>query len=138
MVQEILGIGPSDQVDIRLLLKKSREVGFLFLYLESHLSSLASSGYGNCFQRRVHTLTESGVLIRPERSFNETRHGSNPDIDREEEEERRHLMSFAEKSNRSLVRKSVRAKIEAAVRTARGEIANLESYMEEVGPITLK
>jgi hypothetical protein len=147
-VLSLLGVAPGSreerdlakrsQADLmRPLMKRSPEIGMLYLYVESHIAAIQATGYGSHFQKRVHELTRSGLLMRPERSYEETKHGNRPDLADREERDQQALRDFAEKANKARMRSAVRGRIVAAVRLARGEIDTLDSWMEEAGPAVI-
>lgn len=144
-VFEQLGIKPKSKEDrefykrslgdvLRLLMKKNPEIGMLYLYMESHIRAIKASGYNNHYQNRVHHLTATGLLMRPERSYEETKHGNRPDLAGKEEADAQAVRDFAESANKALQHKALRGKINDTLRMARGEIGVLDDYMEEVGP----
>ena len=122
---------------LRILMKRSPEIGMLYLYVESFSSAVKATGYDSHSQNRVFTLTKTGLLTRPERSYEETKHGNRPELDGQEMQDERILREYAEKANRTRSRSAIRAKIESAVKIAKGEITVWDEWMEEAGPITL-
>lgn len=122
---------------LRALMKRGPEIGMMHLYVESHIQAITASGYGNHFQRRVHELTGTGLLLRPERSYLETRHGARPEEAGREAAAAAELRAAAERANMASARVSVRSRVAAAVEVARGELGVLEGYLEEVGPATV-
>mmetsp|Transcript_5455 Transcript_5455/g.10473 ORF Transcript_5455/g.10473 Transcript_5455/m.10473 type:complete len:121 (+) Transcript_5455:2-364(+) len=115
-------------------MKKNPEIGMLYLYMESHIRAIKASGYSNHYQNRVHQLTATGLLVRPERSYEETKHGNRPDLAGKEEADAQAVRDFAESANKAIQHKALRGNIDATTKMARGEIAVLDDYFEEVGP----
>ena len=122
---------------LRILMKRSPEVGLLHLYVESHISAIGATGFGSRFQRRVHEMTPSGLLLRPPRSYEETKHGNRPDLAGAEAVAQQTLWEFANKANKAGARSRLGEQLREAVQVARQQVAALDAWFEEVGPVTI-
>lgn len=147
-VLDLLGIKPGSKEDrdfykrslsdlLRILMKRNPEIGMLYLYMESHINAIKATGYSNHFQKRVHEVTPSGLLMRPERSYEETKHGNRPDMAGLDEANDRIVREFAEKANKAIAYGKIRDQIKAAMKVAEEKIGILDDYMEEVGPAAI-
>ena len=139
-VYDVLQVKPTynGTLDLRLLLRRNPEIGLMYLYVESHTSALKGTGFRNCFQNRVHVLTPNGLLLRPDWTYNETKHGNILNQKNEATAHKAEVALFAETTNKLRMRDNLRERIEMAVQFSQSKIEKVDAFLLENATVSLK